>query len=379
MPATFVTAAPLSKARAEIMVQSDTLAEAAAARPTIVFDLDGTLADTNRDLLPVLNRTIAAAGLDPVSKQDIGHMFGSGARAMIARAFEVHQAALAQTELDRMFDAFLEDYAENLCVETVLFPGAAEAVDRFRTAGWLTAVCTNKMERFARPLLEGLGMIDRFNALSGGDTLPVRKPDPLHLTETIRMAGGHPANAILIGDSITEAWDKSGQKVWEKKLLPLNAANFGIGGDTTQNVLWRITEGKALEKVRPKVVVLMIGTNNFGLHNDTPEAVVRGVAAVVKTVRKKLPDAHLLLLGIFPRSEHPGDKLRREVAAANEKIAGIGAGDDHIHFLRIWDEFLEQDGTISTRVMPDRLHLTEHGYNIWADTMMSHLRKYLTK
>lgn len=199
-----------------------------------------------------------------------------------------------------------------------------------------------------------------------------------HAGDLARAEAG-PVDVLLIGDSITEAWDKSGLKVWEKKLLPLNAANFGIGGDTTQNVLWRITEGKALEKVRPKVVVLMIGTNNFGLHNDTPEAVVRGVAAVVKTVRKKLPDAHLLLLGIFPRSEHPGDKLRREVAAANEKIAGIGTGDDHIHFLRIWDEFMEKDGSISTKVMPDRLHLTEHGYNIWADTMMPQLKKFLTK
>lgn len=193
----------------------------------------------------------------------------------------------------------------------------------------------------------------------------------------LARAGEGPVDVLFIGDSITEAWDKSGLKVWEDVFAPLNAANFGIGGDTTQNVLWRITEGKALEKVRPKVVILMIGTNNFGLHHDSPEAVVRGVAAVVRTIRNQLPDSQVLLLDIFPRGERPDDKLRLQVAAANRQIASVGRGDERIRHLRIWDQFLEKEGTLSETIMPDRLHLSEAGYRIWADSMVPVLREML--
>lgn len=186
-------------------------------------------------------------------------------------------------------------------------------------------------------------------------------------------------DVLFIGDSITEAWDKSGLKVWDEAFVPLNAANFGIGGDTTQNVLWRITEGGVLEQARPRVVVLMIGTNNFGLHEDSPEAVVRGVTAVVKTLRQKLPEATLVVLDIFPRSEKSGDAMRRQISVANEQIAKIGAGDDKVRHLRIWDQFLENDGTLSKEIMPDRLHLSERGYRIWADALLPTLKELLAR
>ena len=185
----------------------------------------------------------------------------------------------------------------------------------------------------------------------------------------LARAGAGPVDVLFIGDSITEAWDKSGLRVWEDVFEPMRAANFGIGGDTTQNVLWRITEGRALEKVRPKVVVLMIGTNNIGLHNDTPAAVARGVAAVVKTLRRQLPDSRILLLDIFPRGAQPGDKLRHAVSETNRLLKDIGAGDGHVRHLRIWDEYLEKDGTLAPAIMPDALHLSEAGYRIWAETM----------
>ncbi|MCB1091979.1 MAG: GDSL family lipase [Verrucomicrobiae bacterium] len=186
-----------------------------------------------------------------------------------------------------------------------------------------------------------------------------------------------PIDVLFLGDSITEAWDKAGLKVWNEAFEPMKAANFGIGGDTTQNVLWRITEGGALQGVHPKVVVLMIGTNNIGLHQHTPDAVARGVSAVVKTLRQKLPDSRILLLGIFPRGETPGDRYRQSVAAANERLAKIGAGDRHVRYLRIWDEFLRPDGTMSKDVMPDFLHPSEAGYRLWTQAMMPTLREML--
>lgn len=198
-----------------------------------------------------------------------------------------------------------------------------------------------------------------------------------HTGDLARAAAG-PVDVLFIGDSITEAWEKNGQKVWDDAFGKFNAANFGIGGDTTQNVLWRITEGGALDKVRPRVVVLMIGTNNFGLMNDSEEAVERGVSAIVATLRKKLPEAKILLLDIFPRG-NPGDGLRKKVESVNPRIAKIGAGDPAVRHLRIWDEFLDSKGNAPADIMPDKLHLSEKGYRIWADALTPVLREMLGK
>lgn len=198
-----------------------------------------------------------------------------------------------------------------------------------------------------------------------------------HDGDLARGAAG-PVEVLLLGDSITEAWEKSGAKVWEEALAPLGAANFGIGGDTTQNVLWRITEGRALDRVRPKVVVLMIGTNNFGLHGDEPEAVVRGIGAIVKALRQRVPEARILLLDVFPRGI-PGDPLRRKVEALNRLLDQAAGGDPAVRRLRIWDEFLDQDGTPPPGIMPDKLHLSEKGYRIWAKAMLPALREMLAR
>jgi lysophospholipase L1-like esterase len=172
-------------------------------------------------------------------------------------------------------------------------------------------------------------------------------------------------DVLFLGDSITQGW--GGNAVWQKHYAPLQAANFGIGGDTTQNVLWRITNGE-LEGIAPKVVVLMIGTNNFGLHGDGPEAVVKGIAAVVAALRKKLPASRILLLGIFPRDEKPNTDARRKIQKVNSEIAKL---EDRkaVRFLDLGARFLSADGSIAKDVMPDFLHLSEKGYQIWADGM----------
>src|SRR6185295_13587443 len=125
---------------------------------------------------------------------------------------------------------------------------------------------------------------------------------------------------LFLGDSITEGWGNNA--VWQKNYAPLNAANFGIGGDMTQNVLWRIQNGE-IEGISPKLVVLMIGTNNFGLEGHPPDAVAKGVSTIVQTLRKKLPSSKILLLGIFPRDEKPETDARKKIRKVNETIAGL--------------------------------------------------------
>ena len=193
----------------------------ASASPTLVLDLDGTLADTNRDLVPVLNRVIGAEGLAPVAFADVGHIVGLGARKMIERAYEFRAVPLGNAKLDQLFDAFIADYEQNLAVNTVLYDGVEAALERFAQAGWILAICTNKHEAMARKLVAELGVADYFAAIAGGNTFPVRKPDPLHLTGTVEQAGGNVARAVMVGDSITDI------SAARAASIPVVAVDFG--------------------------------------------------------------------------------------------------------------------------------------------------------
>lgn len=177
---------------------------------------------------------------------------------------------------------------------------------------------------------------------------------------------------LFMGDSITDFWRNRGSNVWNKYYAPRHAANFGIGGDRTQHVLWRMEKGE-LDGIKPKVVVLMIGTNNTGKEKDTgkicntvPE-IIEGVRVVVRELRVKLPDSKILLLAIFPRSTLDNPQ-RAQVALINTVIAKLDDGK-MVKFLDIDPKFLEADGTLSTNIMPDLLHPNEQGYQIWADAM----------
>lgn len=180
---------------------------------------------------------------------------------------------------------------------------------------------------------------------------------------------------LFVGDSITEGWGNNA--VWQKHYAPLNAANFGIGGDTTENVLWRLENGE-VNGISPKVAVLLIGTNNFGLEGHPPDAVAKGVAAVVQSLRKKLPSTKVLLLAIFPRDEKPDTGIRKRIKAVNEQIVRL---DDrkNVRFLDIGPQLCNPDGSLSKEVMPDFLHLSEKGYQIWADAMAPLLKEMLGK
>lgn len=176
---------------------------------------------------------------------------------------------------------------------------------------------------------------------------------------------------LFLGDSITDFWRNRGSNVWNQYYAPLHAANFGISGDRTQHVLWRIDHGE-LDGISPKVVVLMIGTNNTGKERDgrprnsVPE-VVAGVQAVVQDIRTRLPDSKILLLGIFPRGTFDSPQ-RAQVALINTVIAKLDDGK-MVRYLDIGSNFLEDDGTLPRTIMPDLLHPNEHGYEIWARAM----------
>ena len=187
-----------------------------------------------------------------------------------------------------------------------------------------------------------------------------------------------PVDVLFLGDSITECWDTRGLEVWNSAFEPLQAANFGIGGDTTQNVLWRITEGKALEEISPRVIVLMIGTNNIGLHQDSPEEVAKGVRAILTELQERFPQSEVLLHAIFPRGKTANDPKRKAVVATNKILEKYGELAS-VSWVPLWDVFLEPDGTLPATIMPDALHPNEKGYQIWAKELLPLVREALAR
>jgi lysophospholipase L1-like esterase len=172
---------------------------------------------------------------------------------------------------------------------------------------------------------------------------------------------------LFLGDSITEGWGRA-KKVWEEHYGKDDVANFGISGDQTQHVLWRIDNGE-LDGISPKVVVLMIGTNNI---RYPEEKILAGVTKVVDEIHAKLPDSKLLLLAVFPRGADPADKkiaeMREKIKFVNEGLAKLDDGNK-TRYLDIGPKFLDADGKLPKNIMPDALHPNEKGYQIWADAM----------
>lgn len=178
-----------------------------------------------------------------------------------------------------------------------------------------------------------------------------------------KLADAGVGDVVFLGDSITARW--AAEPLFNKEYGKYKAQNFGIGGDRTENVLWRMQHG-ALSNIRPKVIVLLIGTNNLSA-NTVPE-IAGGVEAILKEIKARSPQTKILLLGVFPRDQKPGTDLRKKVAELNQLLAGYADGQT-IRFLDFGDKFLEADGTITRETMMDFVHPGTRGYQIWADNI----------
>jgi len=172
---------------------------------TVIFDLDGTLADTSGDLITAANACFEALGhgamLDMAADQATAF---AGGRAMLRLGFERLGLDDIEARVDAQFQPFIGYYGTSIDTHTKVYDGAVQAVQRLLDADYRVGICTNKPEGLAEDLMQRLGMRDMFGALIGADTLPVRKPDPAPYVETVRRAGGNVARSVLIGDTVTD-------------------------------------------------------------------------------------------------------------------------------------------------------------------------------
>ncbi|QQL45312.1 GDSL-type esterase/lipase family protein [Sulfuriroseicoccus oceanibius] len=181
---------------------------------------------------------------------------------------------------------------------------------------------------------------------------------------------------LFVGDSITQMWERHGAKVWQKYYGDRNAFNIGYSGDQTQHVLWRLDQGE-MDHFKPKVAVLMIGTNNTGHQkNWTAQKVADGVRAIIGRIHAKSPDTEVLLLAVFPRGATADDPMRVRNDEINALIQSYGELDK-VHFLDLAPKFLDAEGNLPKSVMPDLLHPHAAGYEIWADAMEPTLQRLL--
>jgi lysophospholipase L1-like esterase len=183
------------------------------------------------------------------------------------------------------------------------------------------------------------------------------------------------AKVVFLGDSITQGWEGKGKAVWAKSIESLGALNLGFGGDRTEHVLWRIDNGE-LDGLKPKALVMLIGTNNVGHHKSDPAQTAEGTKLILARIAKKLPETKVLLLGVLPRSAKPDDALRKDTDEITKLYAPLADGKQ-VQFLDINAKFLESDGTLSKDIMPDFLHPNEKGYQIWADAMLPKLKEMM--
>jgi phosphoglycolate phosphatase len=190
-------------------------------RPTIAFDLDGTLVDTAPDLLRALDHTLEKEGLNPPDDHAARNFIGAGARAMIERALAHTQVKFGKDKVDAMFRQFLIYYEDHIADYSRPFPGVEQALTRLAVQGAILAVCTNKHAKYAEKLLRELKLAEHFAFVAGGDTFEFRKPDPRHLTGAVERAGGNAGRAILVGDSETDVVTAKAAEI------PVVAVSFG--------------------------------------------------------------------------------------------------------------------------------------------------------
>jgi len=202
--------------------------------------------------------------------------------------------------------------------------------------------------------------------------VPLARDDNRHRT-FVEIAKGAPIELLFVGDSITDGWRNAGQPIWDQNWAQYKPANFGIGGDTTQGVLWRMQNGE-LDGYKAKLIVLMLGTNNIS-RNPTDE-IVDGDRLIVEEFKKRQPQAKVLILGIFPRALPATDPYRASIKDINSKLAKL-ADNKQVFFMDFGDKFLAPDGTLTPEIMPDALHPNLKGYKIWAEAMAPRVKQLI--
>ena len=185
------------------------------------------------------------------------------------------------------------------------------------------------------------------------------------------------AGLVFIGDSITEGWTDVAPRVWDIAFKEYRPLSLGIGGDQTQNVLWRMDQGELIG-LNPKVIVLLIGVNNIWWGGFSPAETAQGIATVVARTHQNLPESHIIVHGLFPAGRRPDDELRVRIHATNRLIKTLLVDQKAASFLEIGQVFLEHDGSIDQTIMHDFLHLTEKGYARWAAALRESLREKIS-
>lgn len=216
------------------MVPGMTVAIHTLPRRAVVFDLDGTLVDTAPDLCGALNWVLERMDRPQVAVEDVRHMVGEGARKLIERALAASGPAPSAEEVDAHVVHFLDHYRRHLSAHSVPFPGVEATLDALTDSGAQIGICTNKPEALAVRLMDDLGLGRRFPVILGGDSLPVKKPDPGHLVGTIKRMGAVLENTVFVGDSHIDVAAARGAGV------PVVAVSFGyslvdaaeLGADT---------------------------------------------------------------------------------------------------------------------------------------------------
>lgn len=219
-------------------------------------------------------------------------------------------------------------------------------------------------------------------------TSPAPNPDVVEVLETFNHP--HPSiqpRIVFLGDSITAKWAEEGRETWEHAWLPRKAVNFGVSGDRTEHVLWRLQQG-LYDGISPALTILQIGTNNSAHQNrrapehggvrytSPPEETAQGIAAIVKLLREKEPEMKILLLAIFPRDRGGNDPHREQNDQTNRLIAKLDDGV-FIHYLDLTREFCAADGSILDEFMPDGLHLSGSGYHKWSAAIENKVNELL--
>jgi lysophospholipase L1-like esterase len=214
----------------------------------------------------------------------------------------------------------------------------------------------------------------------GGPALPANQPAPRdndRHKSFVAIAQQGNVDLLFVGDSITDWFSNprggqpaTGLEVWNANFGAFKPANFGIAGDTTQGVLWRMQNGE-LEGFKARLIVLMLGTNN--INRNPVDEIVDGNRLIIEEFKKRQPQAKVLVLGVFPRNADPASPLRATIKEMNGKLAKL-ADNKQVFFKDIGEKFLTPDGTLTQEIMPDGLHPSAKGYQVWADAIIGDVK-----